>query len=138
MSKNKELVKADGEDRAKKRETVIKLTVLVILTAVVFAFYRISMEYALFEIVMPVYYISLTGIIAAYIVYNRGFAKKNITADMLPDEWSYEEKTEFIEDGKRRIKKSSWMLMIILAISFTLVFELLELYALPWLEELIP
>ena len=138
MSKNKELVKADSEERAQKRETVIKLTVLVLLTAVVFAFYRISMEYALFKVIMPAYYISLTGFIFAYIVYNRGFAKKNITADMLPDEWSYEEKTEFIEDGKRRIKKSSWMLMIILAISFTLVFELLELYALPWLEELIP
>ena len=48
MSKNKELVKADSEERAQKRETVIKLTVLVLLTAVVFAFYRISMEYALF------------------------------------------------------------------------------------------
>ena len=56
---------------------------------------------------------------------------------MLPDEWSYEEKSSFIEDMMRRRKKSSWMLMLIIAFIFTFAFEMLELYALPFIEEII-
>ncbi len=138
MSKNKKGLptEVDGEKKIKK-ETVLKLLALILVTAAIFAVYRIAMKYPLFEFLMPTYYIALTALITVYVIYNRGFARKNITADMLPEEWSYEEKTEFVEDGKRRLKKSNWMLMLIMAIAFTLVFELLELYALPWLENLV-
>ncbi|MBQ8836398.1 MAG: hypothetical protein IJ002_02690 [Clostridia bacterium] len=138
MSKNNKVVRADSEDKTVKKETVLKLITLILITAGVFAVYRIAMGYTFFEFVLPTYYIVLTVLILVYIIYNRGFARKRITMDMLPAEWSYEEKTEFIEDGKRRLKRSQWMLMLIIAFAFTLAFELLELYVLPWLENLIP
>ena len=138
MSKKKKGLPAeiDGEKKIKK-ETVWKLLTLILVTAVIFAVYRIAMKYPIFLFLMPTYYIALTALIAVYVIYNRGFARKNVTLEMLPDDWSYEEKTEFIEDGKRRLKKTNWMLMLIMAIAFTLGFELLELYTVPWLENLV-
>ena len=134
-------------DKRIKKEAIYKLVILILLTAAIFAVYRLAIkipiietgyfDIPLLEIMMPVYYITLTVFIAVYIIYNRGFARTSITMDMLPDQWSYEEKVEFIEDGRRRKKRSEWMLMPILGISFTLAFELLELYAFPWLETLL-
>lgn len=137
MSKNKNIESVADRDKAVKRETVIKLVALILITAVIFAVYRISIEYPIIVFLMPAYYIVLTVLIVVYIIYNRGFARKNMTVDMLPDEWSDDEKTEFIEDGKRRIKRSSWMLMLIMGFGFTLFFDLLELIVLPWLENLL-
>ena len=137
MSKRKKTVVANGEEKRVKKETVIKLLALILLTAGIFAVYRITMQFKYFEVVFWTYLVSLTGLIVTYIIYNRAFQRKNITLDMLPDEWSYEEKCEFIEDGERRLKKSSWMLMLIIAFIFTFAFDMLELWVLPWLESIL-
>ena len=137
MSKRKKTVVTNGEEKRVKKETVIKLLALILLTAGIFAVYRITMQFKYFEVVFWTYLVSLTGLIVTYIIYNRAFQRKNITLDMLPDEWSYEEKCEFIEDGERRLKKSSWMLMFIIAFIFTFAFDMLELWVLPWLESIL-
>lgn len=138
MSKNKRIVKSDNGDRQLKKETVLKLLTLLLVAGGIFAVYRIMMTFPYFELVFAAYLVALTVFIAVYIIYNRGFARKNMTVDMLPDEWSYEEKAKFIEDGKRRLKKSSWMLMFIVGFIFTFAFDLFELYLIPWLNSLIP
>lgn len=137
MSKNKRIERREDGDKRVKRETVIKLLMLIFLTGGIFAVYRITMTFRYFEFVFGAYLVSLTAFIVAYIIYNRGFARKNMTADMLPDQWSYEEKREFLEDGERRLKKSSWMLMFIIAFLFTFSFDLFELYFIPWLNSLV-
>ena len=137
MSKRKKTVVTNGEEKRVKKETVIKLLALILLTAGIFAVYRITMQFKYFEVVFWTYLVSLTGLIVTYIIYNRAFQRKNITLDMLPDEWSYEEKCEFIEDGERRLKRSSWMLMLIIAFIFTFAFDMLELWVLPWLESIL-
>ena len=124
----------EGEKRIKK-ETVFKLMTLVFITGGVFAVYRIAIYFEI-EFALWAYLIAFTSFIVAYIIYNRAMTRRGVTVEMLPDDWSYEEKVEFIEDGKRRLKKSSWMLMFIIAFIFTFAFDLLELYALPFLEEL--
>lgn len=134
MSKNKKDA-AVGND---KGSAIFKLVTLIFVTGGVFAVYRILMTFKYFEITLAVYLIALTAFIVTYIVYNRGMTRRNLTPEMLPDEWSYDKKIEFIEDGKRRLKKSSWMLMFIFAFIFTFAFDLLELYVLPWLDKLIP
>ena len=134
MSKNKKDA-AVGND---KGSAIFKLVTLIFVTGGVFAVYRILMTFKYFEITLAVYLIALTAFIVTYIVYNRGMTRRNLTPEMLPDEWSYDKKIEFIEDGKRRSKKSSWMLMFIFAFIFTFAFDLLELYVLPWLDKLIP
>lgn len=67
----------------------------------------------------------------AYVIYNRGFSRRNVTRDMLPMDWSEEKKTEFIESGKVRIEKSKWMLTVIFPAIIIYGYEVLDLYIIP-------
>jgi phosphotransferase system glucose/maltose/N-acetylglucosamine-specific IIC component len=64
-------------------------------------------------------------------MYNRGFTRKGVTPDMLPDEWSDAKKEQFIEDGKARIKKSRWMLYIIVPLCFVFIVEIFLAFVWP-------
>ena len=48
--------------------------------------------------------------------------------DMLPEEWSEEQKLAYISDGERRLKKSKWMLTIIFPLVLTFLFDCIELF----------
>lgn len=78
--------------------------------------------------VMVAYMVAFGGMLAAYIVYNRAFSRKNVTVDMLPDHWSADEKQSYIRDGEERMKKSQWMLMIIIPLLVTFAAEALYLF----------
>ena len=80
---------------------------------------------------MFIYTAALTVFALAYIIYNRGFSRKGVTVDMLPDEWSEEKKLELVENGKRRLQRSKWMLVLIISLSFTFVVEVFIFFALP-------
>ena len=54
---------------------------------------------------------------------------------MLPDEWSEEKKLEFIENGKVRLKRSKWILMLIIALFFTFIADTFVMYALPEIQK---
>ncbi|MBQ7335075.1 MAG: hypothetical protein IJW92_01195 [Clostridia bacterium] len=87
----------------------------------------------------PIHYIYLTaaaGLAIYYVIYNRGFAGKGITPEMLPDTMSPEEKQEFIEDCRRRLKKSRWVLTILLPLIITFAIDIFYLFAIPYLTEL--
>ena len=118
-----------------RRAAILKLLLLVLTIVVIFGFYRLMLNFRIFPFVLGAYFVALTALIIAYLIYNRGMSRKGVTEDMLPDEWSKEEKEEFIEDGKRRQKKSAWMLMLIIGFIFCFAFELLELYVFPFLEK---
>ena len=136
MSNNKGK-ETEGITAAEKKAVIIKLTLLVVVSAVIFAIYRVLMTSSLFPIVLGTYLTVLTALIAVYLIYNRGFIRKNVTVEMLPDEWDEQRKLEYVEDGKMRVKRSSWILIFIMAFAFTLVFELFELYFLPALESVL-
>ena len=78
--------------------------------------------------VMVAYMVAFGGMLAAYIIYNRAFSRKNVTVDMLPDHWSADEKQSYIRDGEERMKKSQWMLMIIIPLLVTFAAEALYLF----------
>lgn len=78
--------------------------------------------------VMMAYMVAFGGMLAAYIIYNRAFSRKNITIDMLPDHWSADEKQSYIRDGEERMKKSQWMLMIIIPLLVTFAAEAMYLF----------
>ncbi len=107
-----------------------KLLVLVAVTVVVLAIYRFFMERPEFYIVFAVYAVIAAASIIVYVIYNRGFSRKGVTEDMLPDTWSDEEKTKFIEDGKRRMERSRWLLVIAFAFIFTFAFDAFDLFVL--------
>ena len=104
---------------------------LVATTAAVFAFYRWMMRFYFFNIVLIAYLVAATVVILTYVIYNRGFSRKGLTEDMLPDTMTKEEKKEFIEDGEHRIKRSRPLLIVIFAFVFTFVFDAIELVAIP-------
>ena len=95
------------EKRALNKRDLGKLLLLVLVVAVIFGFYRVSLSFSFFKVVLWVYLAALPIFILAYYIYNKGMSIKGVTEDMLPDEWSDEEKRKFIEDGKQRLRKSS-------------------------------
>jgi hypothetical protein len=71
-----------------------------------------------------------------YVIYNRGFSRKGVTIDMLPPEWTPEKKTEFIEDGKRRLEKSKWVLTVLIPLIAIYAYEAIEIFIIPKLSAL--
>ena len=69
-----------------------------------------------------------------YVLYNRGFSRRGVTADMLPSDWSDEQKEAYIEDGARRMDQSRWLLILAFAIFATLAFDIIELYMFPMIQ----
>ena len=76
-------------------------------------------------------YFALTIIFSfSYIIYNRGFSRMSVTPEMLPASMSPEEKEEFIENGKVRLEKSKWMLLIIFPLLMTFIFDIVGIFLL--------
>lgn len=112
------------------------LGLLVLVTLAVFLFYRVMMEYPIFEIVMIAYMVLSVAFVVAYLIYNRGMTRRGVTVDMLPDDWSEEEKQAFVEDGIRRQKKSKWMIIPIFAFLFTFAVDAVELFVIPFFSDM--
>ena len=66
----------------------------------------------------------------ADIIYNKGFTMVNRTADSFPEDWSYEKMCALTEEGERRKQKSKWMLLIIIPLMFTFMFDMIDLFIL--------
>ena len=81
-----------------------RLGCLVAVTAAVFFLYRFLINQYYFEITLTVYMVVAAATIFSYVIYNRGFSRKGLTPEMLPDTMTQEEKEEFIENGNRRLK----------------------------------
>lgn len=124
-----------GEGRQIKkpsRTAVAMLMLLIAATVAVFTVYRVLMNFEHFEIVLAVYMIIAAALIVTYFVYNRGMSRRGVTADMLPESWSEEQKESFIADGERRFKRSRWLLIPIFAFLFTFAADLFELFVIPF------
>ena len=135
---------ADESQKKLDKKKLIYLFFTVGLSAFFCAFYYSSIEISsrneglryLFPVVMFTYTAVLAVFAFVYIIYNRGFSRKGVTPDMLPDEWSEEKKNEFIENGKYRLKRSMWMLVLIISLSFTFVVEAFIFFVLPMIKGL--
>lgn len=130
--------KERNEQKSKSSATLrpwILLLVLIISSAALYLFYRLLISTVNPELVLILYTASSTVCIVAYLIYNRGFSRKNVTIDMLPRSWDEEKKREFIEDGEMRIKKSKPLLIVIIAFVFTYAIELTELVLIPFLTD---
>lgn len=125
-------MKKDNKEIKKVSKGTIALFIALIITSMaVLVTYRVLMNYSFFNIVMWVSMGIETAFVLTYVIYNRGFSRKGVTKDMLPDDWSEEQKEEFIEDGKRRLHKSRWMIVIIFAFLLTFAVDIIELFLLP-------
>lgn len=128
---NESLLQNKSSDKKNLKRKLIYLFSTVGLSALFCSFYYCSMmvpNMLFFPIVMFSYMIVLTILIFVYIIYNRGFSRKGVTEDMLPIEWTQEQKREFIESGERRLRRSKWMLVLIISILFTFIVEAFVLF----------
>lgn len=125
-------VQDDGltpEERKKvTKKALIKIAVLIASTVAALVIYRFFMQRPECYIVFGIYACIAAVSVIGYVIYNRGFSRRGVTREMLPPEWSEEEKTSFIEDAKRRSERSSWLLIIAFAFLFTFAFDAFDLF----------
>lgn len=120
-----------------KKSTWVYLVSLVLLSAIVFAIYRFMIYLCFFEAALISYMAIETVFVLVYVIYNRGFSRRGITAEMLPESWSDEKKESFIESGIKRFEKSKWMLIVILSFLLTFLIDMIELWIIPFLLDLV-
>lgn len=119
----------------KENKILRYLLVLALNTVLLFALYRVLLHYAdlaenaLYSfVIMLIYMALLVGFVLGYLIYNRFLYRKNLTVEDLPDTMSDEEKQAFVEDGKRRLEKSKWMMLFIFPLALVLLFDAAELF----------
>ena len=119
--------KTSAEDKKKAVVVAVMSVVLLVL------YYGIMTAFSsplITMAVMGAYMVVFAVLLVSYIAYNRGFVNKDVTEDMLPDDWSQEKKAEFVSANQRRAEKSRWMLVFI--IPFVVVFMAEALYLFVW------
>ena len=129
--KKRNLPTEQTEKKSVSKTALLLLFALIGTTVVSLTVYRFLMRGPYFRIALIVYLVLGTVSALGYVLYNRGFSRKDLTADMLPADWSDEKKTSFLEDGERRMKRSRWVLILAFAIFATLAVDIIELYVLP-------
>ncbi len=137
MAKRRKKRIAPTQPTEKKRVSKTALLLLLALvgaTVVTTVVYRLLMTGPYFRAALIVYMVLGAVSAIGYVAYNRGFVRRGVTPDMLPDDWSDEKKNEYIEDGVRRMKRSRWLLIVAFALFATLAFDIIELYALPMVK----
>lgn len=121
---------ASEKDRAQR-----KLLLILLLNTIVFA--TVYFTVAQYFSYIPIVYLALAGAVTlGYLLYNRGFSRRNVTPEQLPDTMTSEEKTAWIEDGTRRLRRSRWVLTILLPLLLTFLMDLVYLFVYPSIEKL--
>lgn len=120
---------------AKKRAALV-IGNTFILTFIYFGSMGINQP-ILSAIVTIGFWLGFAGLLIAYIVYNRGFTRKDVTVEMLPESWSEEKKREFIEDSQNRYQKSKWMLSVIIPLMIPIALDAISLFTWPIIQNLL-
>lgn len=120
----------DDEKQRKQKENRKYLIVTLLNTVVIYGLYVILINAipASTTVIVSVYLAALGTVSIGYVFYNRGFSRKNVTVDMLPDTMSEQEKEDFIEDAKIRMKRSKWCLTLIIPLVFTFFMDIFYLF----------
>ena len=141
--RNKKQIKAAeqalAEQKRERKKLATKKNFITLLEllgtiAVVFVTYRVLMNFRFFDIVLIIYMVLAAICVFTYVIYNRGMSRVNVTPEMLPDDWSDEQKQEFIDDGKRRLQRSKPLLMLTFAFVFTFCVDIIELVIIPMVK----
>ena len=122
-------------DRKMREQRLLLL--LLFCNTILFATVYFAVPQVFFFRYLPHVYIAIAAALGIWFVfYNRGFSRRNVTPDMLPDAMTEEEKQAWIEDGRTRFRRSRWVLTVILPIILTFLLDLLYLFFYPMVEGL--
>ncbi len=114
------------KEKKKRRIPKKKLFILLGSLALIFSVYQIAV-YFYAEWIIHVYCISAGTLAAAYIIINRGLLSLP-EEKQLPEAWSDDKKTEFLEEQKKRRKISSVLLYILVPIILTVIYDMIYLF----------
>lgn len=136
IAEQNELAAKKAKQRAAFKKNKKYILPLVLNTVIFFAVYSYLVTLPSLAIPTLWVYFGLTAAFClAYIIYNRGFSRMNVTVEMLPNSMSLEEKQAFIDEAKTRLEKSKWMLTIIFPLLMTFIIDILNMYIIePMLE----
>ena len=125
---------------AEKKRLVISTSVNSILLSIVYfgAIYGITdPALQLIPTIISIgYWVAFGVLLLVYVIYNRALTRKKLTPDMLPTSWSKEKKDEYIENGKTRLKKSEWMLSVLIPLLAPIALDALYLFTIPMIERM--
>ena len=110
---------------------------LLALTLLAIVIFRTAKEISVASYIAVTVIYSLVTLVTAlwYISLNRGLMGVRITPELLPKEWSEEQKNAFIADCQRRREKSKKLLIILIPMIATFFFEAIDIYFLRGLIE---
>jgi len=116
-------------ETSQKKKLPWKTVLLLALTVTaVFFIYQIAVVTFESMAVFVSYFVLLGALAVFYFVYNFCFSRHKVTREMLPTEWSEEEKDKFILDAAERKRKSRFALYLIIAILVALSYDFLGLF----------
>jgi membrane-anchored glycerophosphoryl diester phosphodiesterase (GDPDase) len=129
VERNELAIKKEKRDAAfKKNKRHIFPLIINTVTFFTLYSYLVNISEAVMMATLWCYFGLTAAFCLAYIIYNRGFSRLNVTPEMLPASMSDEEKREFIEEAKLRIEKSKWMLTIIFPLIMTFILDILNIW----------
>lgn len=111
-----------GDKKQRKVVPIWKPAVLLGSSVVAVVIYRVAANYML-TWMFWVYFAALLVVSLVYVFYNRGFSRWSIKPDMLPQNWSDEEKAKFFDDSNRWKRQSAWMLYVAFPLVVTFVVD---------------
>lgn len=120
------------------RKAKKQLFYIILLTIVfMFLYFTLTSLDGLIYPTMIIYMVAFAALLIAYIIYNRAFYGKDITVEMLPEDWDEEKKQNFVDGYRIRLEKSRWMLTFIIPLTFVFMAEMLYLFVWDgWLSNL--
>lgn len=110
-----------------------RLLILIFGSGAAYGSYRFAVSRG-FLAVFWIYFGLLLAASLAYVVVNRGFALRSLTAEDLPQDWEEEKKTAFLVDRDRRKEKSAWLLLIVFPLAVSFLLDWFDLFLLDWLR----
>ena len=126
-----ELIKRERKKKNKKYVLLLIANTIVFMSA-----YMYLVKTRFMMITLWVYLALTVGFLAAYIIYNRGFPRRDINRDMLSDDLSNAEKDAIIDEVKRKFEKSKWMLTVLIPLIAIYAYEVIDAYVVPKLQSL--
>lgn len=118
-----------------KKRVALLIANTLILTFIYFG--TMGLDQPVLSFIVTAGYWAVFGcFLVVYLIYNRGFTRKGITEEMLPDSWSAEKKAEYIADGAKRQQNSKWMLSVIIPLMIPIAFDAIALFTWPIIQNL--
>lgn len=125
-----------GKKRRMSKAAIWRAIAVLAVTLLLLFVYYLCVGFGLGQVAMVIYMVIPAGLLIAYFIYNRGFVYKDVTPDMMQNDWSEEKKQALLDSCRVRAERSKWMLALMIPFVLVLMADALYLYV--WCDYLAP